>query len=79
MTIVTVEIDKDKDLSALKNWLAQSGLKFEIDEQDDFKYTDDLKAEVDKRFDEYKTGKVKLISAAESQQQIKQLLAKKGL
>lgn len=76
MTTITVEIDKDKDLSALKTYLLKSGFKFEIDEQEDFQYTDDLKMMVNERYEGYKNGKVALISPEESQNQIHKLLSK---
>lgn len=76
MTTITVEIDKDKDLSALKAYLLKSGFKFEIDEQEDFQYTDDLKMMVNERYEGYKNGKVALISPEESQNQIHKLLSK---
>jgi hypothetical protein len=35
MTRLTVEIDKDQDLSVLQDFLNQMGLKFDLEEDDD--------------------------------------------
>jgi predicted transcriptional regulator len=35
MTILTVEIDKEKDLSALQEVLSKMGLKYHLEEDDD--------------------------------------------
>jgi len=72
---ITIEIDKDKDTSALKEYLSQSGYKFEVDEDDDVEYTDEFKAMLDRRWDDYESGRVKMVSAEESQRQIAALLA----
>ncbi|MBP6431402.1 MAG: addiction module protein [Ferruginibacter sp.] len=37
-------------------------------------YTDEIKKELDKRYDEYKSGKIKLITAEESKKRIQKIL-----
>ncbi len=44
-------------------------------EQDEWEYTDEFKAELDRRYDYYKNGG-KMITAAEADKQIKDLLKK---
>jgi len=78
MTTFTVEIDKDKDLSALKEIAGKLGLKYQVDERDGLLYTDDLKNMLDKRYQEFKDGAVELINAKESQKRIQDLLASKS-
>jgi len=74
MTTFTVEIDKDKDLSALKEIAGKLGLKYHVDERDGLLYTDDLKHMLDKRYQEFKDGAVELIDAKKSQKRIWDLL-----
>jgi len=78
MTTFTVEIDKDKDLSALKEIAGKLGLKYQVDEREGLLYTDDLKNMLDKRYQEYQDGAVELINAKESQKRIQDLLASKS-
>ena len=78
MTTFTVEIDKDKDLSALKEIAGKLGLKYQVDEREGLLYTDDLKNMLDKRYQEFKDGAVELIDARESQKRIQELLASKS-
>lgn len=75
MTTLTVEIDKAKDLSALKEFIAQLGLNYQIDEQEEFYLTDEIKQTLDDRYQEYKEGKVKMITEEESQEEVLRLLA----
>lgn len=77
MTTLTVEIDKARDLSALKEFIAQLGLNYEIDEQEELNYTDEVKQTLDNRYQEYKEGKVQMISEEESREEILRLLASK--
>jgi len=78
MTTFTVEIDKDKDLSTLKEIAGKLGLKYQVDEREGLLYTDDLKNMLDKRYQEYQDGAVELINAKESQKRIQDLLASKS-
>lgn len=43
-------------------------------EVDELNYTDEFKAELDKRYDGYKSGKTKMITSAESKTRIQKLL-----
>ena len=45
MTTITVEIDKDKDLAALKNFIGGLGLKYEVEENEGLVYSDEIKAQ----------------------------------
>ncbi len=74
MTTITVEISKTNDLAALKSFIAERGLKYEVDEIEDFVYTDEIKDLLDNRYEEFKNGTVKMVSAEESKERIKQLL-----
>ena len=42
-------------------------------EQEGMEYSDDLKAELDKRFAGYKSGKVKMITAGESKKRVQKI------
>jgi hypothetical protein len=77
MTTITVEIDKDKDLSDLKQFIDRMGLKYEVEEDEGLLYTDELEKLLDIRYEEYKNGSVEMISAIESQKKIHALLASK--
>ncbi|HWZ03941.1 MAG TPA: hypothetical protein VNX40_10065 [Mucilaginibacter sp.] len=77
MTTLTIEIDKDKDLSALKEFIGHLGLKYQIEENEGLLYTDELKNELDRRYAEYQQGK-EMVSAEESQKRIQNLLVSKG-
>ena len=74
MTTLTVEIVKDKDLSALKEFIGQLGLTYLIEDNERLFYTDEFKNELDRRYAEYKEGK-EMISAEESQKRIQNLLS----
>lgn len=78
MTTFTVEIDKDKHLSALKEFVDNLGLNYQVDEREGLLYTDEVKNLLDKRYQDYKDGLVELLSAEESQKKIKDLLASKS-
>jgi len=78
MTTITVEIDKDQDLSALKEFIGELGLKYQVEESEVLLYTSEIKNELDMRYNDYKEGKVELVSAKESQKKIQALLAPKG-
>lgn len=46
----------------------------EADMEEELVYTDELKAELDQRYDTYKAGKTKMITSAESKKRIQTLL-----
>jgi hypothetical protein len=77
MTTITVEINEDKDLSALKEVIAQLGLKYHVEENEGLVYTDEIKAMLDKRYADYKNG-IKMVSSEESKQEIEALLSGKN-
>jgi hypothetical protein len=74
MTTLTVKIDKDKDLSALKELIGQLGLKYQVDEIKGLLYTTEVKNELDRRYAEYQEGNVEMVSANESKKKIQALL-----
>ena len=74
MTTLTVEIGKDKDLSALKEFADRLGLKYQVEEREGMLYTDEVKNMLDKRYHDYREGIVELIRAGESQKKIHDLL-----
>jgi len=76
MTTLTVEINKDKDLLALKEFIGQLGLKYEIEENGALLYTDEVKKTLDNRYSDYKAGNVIMISAEESKKRVQALLEK---
>jgi len=76
MTTITVEIDKDKDLSALKEFIGRLGLKYHVEDEEALLYTDEVKIMLDKRYADYQDGK-EMVRAEESQQRIQSLLAGK--
>jgi hypothetical protein len=78
MTTITVEIDKDKDVSAVKKFIGQLGLKYQINTDKGFEYTNEIKSVLDTRYASYLKGKVELVSAEESQKRIQELLAVKN-
>ena len=78
MTTITVEIDKDKDLSAVEEFIAGLGLTYHILPAEPTFYTDDLKNTLDQRYDDYLQGKVELIEADDSKEKIAALLAGKS-
>ena len=75
MTTITVEIGKDKDLSALKEFIGRLGLNYHVDEREGLLYTEDVKNMLDKRYNDYLEGAVEMVSAEESQKKIQDLLA----
>lgn len=76
MTTITVEIDKDQDLSAIKEFIAKLGLTYNIVVDDEsLSYTDDIKNMLDKRYSDYLEGNVTLIDSEESKNRIKNLIA----
>jgi hypothetical protein len=77
MTTLTVEIDKDKDLSALKEFIGRLGLKYAVEDNDGLLYTDEVKSELDKRYQDYLEG-MEMVSAEESKKKIQILLATKS-
>ena len=78
MTTLTVEIDKDKDLSAVKEFIGRLGLKYHEEDTEGLLYTDEIKNVLDERYDDYLKGKVDLVGATESQKRIQDLLAYVG-
>ncbi|CAN5503102.1 hypothetical protein BH09BAC6_BH09BAC6_22640 [soil metagenome] len=77
MTTLTVEIDKDKDLSALKDFISGLGLKYQVENTDSVVYTNELINMLDSRYNDYQQGKVELVSPTESKNRIQELLAAK--
>lgn len=75
MTIVTIEIDNGKDISDLKRYLSAEGFKFDIDEQTEVGYSDEFKLMLNERYEEYVTGKAKIVSSQESKERIARILA----
>ncbi len=49
MTTLTVEIGREEDLSAVKDFFAKMGLHYKVEEQYDFIYSDDIKNTLDER------------------------------
>ncbi len=43
-------------------------------QENEFEYSDDLKAKLDKRYSEYKNGSAKMITASESKKRIEKIL-----
>jgi hypothetical protein len=72
MTTLTVEIDKDEDLSDLKEFINRLGLRYHVD---DSIYTEQVKAMLDERCDDYRYNKVEMVSSEDSQKRIEALLA----
>jgi hypothetical protein len=75
MTTITVEIDKDNDISALKEFIGRLGLKYYENDTASLEYTDEIKTMLDRRHGDYQDGKVALVSAEESREKINELLA----
>lgn len=78
MTTLTIEIDKDNDLSALKEFIDQLGLKYEVAENNVLLYTDEMKNMLDKRYADYKEGITEMVSKDESRERVQALLATKS-
>ncbi len=72
MATLTVNIDNERDLTALKEFLMRLGMEYHITGEGD--YSDEFKTTLDTRYENYKKGKVSMISAGESQNRIQQLL-----
>ncbi len=53
MTTITVEIDKDKDLLALKEFTRRLGLKYQVEEREGLLYTDVVKNMYNQRYNDY--------------------------
>lgn len=77
MTTITVEIGKDRDLSAIKDFIGQLGLKYQVEEREGLLYTDEVKNMLDTRYNDYQEGTIEMVSANESQKKIQDLLAAK--
>ncbi len=78
MTTLTIEVDKDKDLTAIKEFIGRLGLKYQVDAGESLLYTDDLKRELDKRYTEYKEGRIELVDEAESKRRIQNIISGKN-
>jgi hypothetical protein len=78
MTTITVEIDKDKDVSAVKEFIGRLGLKYQINADKGLEYTNEIKSVLDARYADYLEGKVDLVGAKESQKRIQELLTDKN-
>ena len=77
MTTITVEIEADKDLSALKEFINQLGLKYQVEEENALIFTEELKNLLDNRQQNYLAGNVSILSADESQNRVQNLLRDK--
>lgn len=75
MATLTVNIENEKDLPVLKEFLMGLGLKFHIETDSESSYSDELKEELDKRYGDYIDGKVSMINADDSRKRIQQILA----
>lgn len=78
MATITVEVNKDKDLSAVKEFIARLGLKYHVKDSEGLLYTDEIKSMLDNRYNDYLQGKVDLIDGEESRERIQGLLADKS-
>ncbi len=78
MTTITVEVDEDKDISAVKEFIARLGLRYHISPKENLFYIDELKSVLDQRYNDYLLGKVDLVGAEESREKIEALLAAKS-
>jgi hypothetical protein len=78
MTTITVEIEKDKDMSAVKEFIGRLGLRYQINTDKGLEYTNEIKSVLDTRSAGYLEGKVDLVGAEESQKRIQELLAVKN-
>ncbi|KAA8474927.1 hypothetical protein BDE36_0221 [Arcticibacter tournemirensis] len=75
MATLTVNIDNEKHLPVLKEFLVGLGLKFHIEADSESSYSDELKEKLDKRYQDYIDGSVSMISADDSRKRIQQILA----
>lgn len=74
MTTLTIEIDKKEDLSSLTEYIKRLGLRYEVDEDEELVYTDEVKKMLDERYDDC-SNDINMISAEESKKEIRDLLA----
>lgn len=74
MTTLTIEIDKKEDLSSLTEYIKRLGLRYEVDEDEELVYTDEVKKMLDERYDDC-VNDINMISAEESKKEIRDLLA----
>ena len=63
-----LEVAEDKKIKAIYTMMEEEIKESAVE------YTDEFKAELDKRYSEYKTGKAKTISAEESRKRIQKIL-----
>jgi len=77
MTTITVEIDKEKDILAVTEFIGNLGLKYHVNDDEGLTYTDELKELLDERYAGYTNGRVSLVSEKESQKRIQALLSSK--
>ena len=63
-----LEVAEDKKIKAIYTMMEEEIKESAVE------YTDEFKAELDKRYSEYKTGKAKMISAEESRKRIQKIL-----
>jgi putative addiction module component (TIGR02574 family) len=66
-----LEVADDKKIKAIYTMM-EDEIKQKSNE-----YTDEFKAELDKRYDDYKNGKAKMITAEESKKRIQKILKSK--
>lgn len=67
-----IETVEDKKIKAFYTLLEK-----EIKEETNVEYTQELKAELDKRYEGYKSGKTKMITPTESRRRINKILKAK--
>jgi len=77
MTTITVEVNEDKSLLAIKEFVTRLALKHHI-KNEGLLYTDEIKSELDKRYSDYLAGIIGLISSEESRERIHALFADKS-
>ncbi len=75
MTTITVKIDKENDLSAMKELIDRLGLQYQVEDAGDGLYTNEFKNMIDQRYEDYLNGKAEIISEEESRERVKNLLA----
>jgi hypothetical protein len=75
MTTITVKIDKENDLSAMKELIDRLGLQYQVDDAGDGLYTNEFKKMLDQRYEDYLNGMAEIISEKESRERVKNLLA----
>jgi hypothetical protein len=62
MTTITVKIDKENDLSAMKELIDRLGLQYQADDAGDGLYTNEFKNLLDQRYEDYLNGKAEIVS-----------------